>query len=165
MNIKIESGAKVQITDKPIYNIHGDVVQQKVVQVKDGTNTDNEQPHFPLNKTTDEGIRIYNALTTEKFMQGRIDSWLYLLGFSDQKPLHKQLVQWLGTKEQLRVMLRMLFERLIKENGLSVADIERLTPLCFIDKKGNPLHLAKPREESSMEIDKLKEIFRPSSDI
>ena len=31
MNIKIESGAKVQITDKPIYNIFGDVVQQKTV--------------------------------------------------------------------------------------------------------------------------------------
>lgn len=165
MNIKIESGAKVQITDKPIYNIHGDVVQQKVVQVKDDTNTEKEQPHFPLNNTLDEGIRLYNALTTEKFIQAAIDSWLYLLGFSDQKPLHKQPVQWLGTKEQLRVMLRLLFERLIKENGLSVADIERLTPLCFIDKKGNPMHLAKPREETSMEMDKLKEIFRPSSDI
>ena len=31
MKIKIESGANVQITDKPIYNIHGDVVQQKIV--------------------------------------------------------------------------------------------------------------------------------------
>ena len=165
MNIKIESGAKVQITDKPIYNIHGDVVQQKVVQVEDGTNTKKEQPHFPLHDTLDEGIRLYNALTTEQFMKVTVDSWLYLLGFSDQKPLHKQPVQWLGTKEQLRVMLRLLFERLIKENGLSVTDIERLTPLCFIDKKGNPMHLAKPREESSMEMDKLKEIFRPSSDI
>ena len=29
MNIKIEPGANVQITDKPIYNIFGDVVQQK----------------------------------------------------------------------------------------------------------------------------------------
>ena len=30
MNIKIEPGANVQITDKPIYNIYGDVVQQSV---------------------------------------------------------------------------------------------------------------------------------------
>lgn len=165
MNIKIESGAKVQITDKPIYNIHGDVVQQKVVQVEDGTNTKKEQSHFPLHDTPDKGIRLYNALTTEKFMQVTVDSWLYLLGFSDQMPFHKQPIQWLGTKEQLRVMLRMLFERLIQENGLSVTDIERLTPLFFIDKKGNPMHLAKPREEKSMEMDKLKEIFRPSSDI
>lgn len=31
MNIKIETGAKVQITDKPIYNIYGDVVNEKNV--------------------------------------------------------------------------------------------------------------------------------------
>ena len=29
MNIKIEPGAKVQITDKPIINVFGDVVQHK----------------------------------------------------------------------------------------------------------------------------------------
>jgi len=33
MNIKIESGAKVQITDKPIVNVFGDVVQHKEVNV------------------------------------------------------------------------------------------------------------------------------------
>ena len=31
MDIKIESGANVQITDKPIYNIYGDVVNEKKV--------------------------------------------------------------------------------------------------------------------------------------
>jgi hypothetical protein len=33
MNIKIESGANVQITDKPIVNVFGDVVQFKEVKV------------------------------------------------------------------------------------------------------------------------------------
>ena len=33
MNIKIDSGANVQLTDKPIYNIFGDVVQQKTVSI------------------------------------------------------------------------------------------------------------------------------------
>jgi hypothetical protein len=162
MNIKIESGANVQITDKPIYNIYGDVVQQKVIQVGDSTNKE-DFPHFPLNNTNNEGIRLYKALTADGFMQGALDSWLFLLGFSDQKPLHIIPIKWLGTKEQLRVMLRMLFERLIKENALSVADIERLTPHCFVDKKDKPMQLAKPREETSMEMDQLKEIFRPSA--
>lgn len=42
MNIKIESGANVQITDKPIVNVFGDVVQHKEVNVcpeKNNTNT------------------------------------------------------------------------------------------------------------------------------
>lgn len=33
MNIKIESGANVQITDKPIVNVYGDVVQHKEVHI------------------------------------------------------------------------------------------------------------------------------------
>lgn len=33
MNIKIEPGAKVQITDKPIINVFGDVVQRKEVHI------------------------------------------------------------------------------------------------------------------------------------
>lgn len=159
MNIKIEPGANVQITDKPIYNIYGDVVQQKVIQVEDGMN-DDEITHFPLNNTPDEGIRIYEALTQKHFMEGALDSWLYLLGFSDQKPNRLILMKWLGTKEQLRVMLRLIFEKLVKEGSLSVADIERLTPHCFIDKNGKATKLAKPKEELSTEIDYLNSIFR-----
>lgn len=165
MNIKIEPGANVQITDKPIYNIYGDVVQQKVVQVDDGTNMKEESPHFPLNHTKDEGIGLYKALTADNFMQGTLDSWLFLLGFSDQKPLHVTPIKWFGTKEQLRVMLRMLFKMSIQDNALSVADIDKLTPHCFIDKKDQPMKLAKPREEISMEMDRLKEIFRPLADV
>lgn len=37
MNIKIEPGANVQIKDKPIVNVYGDIVQHKVIQVADGT--------------------------------------------------------------------------------------------------------------------------------
>ena len=33
MNIKIEAGAKVQITDKPIVNVFGDVVQHKEIHI------------------------------------------------------------------------------------------------------------------------------------
>ena len=164
MNIKIESGAKVQITDKPIYNIYGDVVQQKTVQAADEDIKEEKLLHFPLNNTKDEGVRLYEALTQGHYMRGALDSWLFLMGFSDQKPLHINVTKWLSTKEQLRVMLRLLFERLINEKALSVADIKRLTPYCFIDKNGNPIQLAKPKEEFSKEMDMLREIFRPYSD-
>lgn len=164
MNIKIEKGANVQITDKPIYNIHGDVVQQKIVQAADENKKAEELLHFPLNNTQDEGIRLYEALTQWNYMQGALDSWLFLMGFSDQKPLHLNVTKWLGTKEQLRVMLRLLYERLIKDKALSVADIERITPHCFMDKNDKPMRLAKPKEEFSKEMDRLREIFRPKSD-
>lgn len=159
MKIKIEPGARVQITDKPIYNIFGDVVQQKIVQGVDANKR--ERQHFPLNNTIDEGFRLFNELKEEKFMQCSIDSWLFLMGFSEQEPLRVNMIKWLGTKEQLRVMLRMLFDTQINEKALSVADLERLTPLCFIDKKGKPMNLAKQKDEISQRMEKLKEIFRP----
>ena len=64
MKIKIEPGARVQITDKPIYNIFGDVVQQKIVQGVDANKR--ERQHFPLNNTIDEGFRLFNELKEEK---------------------------------------------------------------------------------------------------
>jgi len=167
MKIKIESGANVQFTDKPIYNnfIFGDVVQQKVVQVEKGDNKKEVHPHFPLNNTKDEGIRLFNALTSENFMQATIDSWLFLMGFSDQEPIRINPIKWLCNKEQLRVMLRLIYDRLINENAYSWADIEKLTPHCFIDKKGNPMELAKAKEEPSQKTDRLREIIRPNTDL
>lgn len=165
MNITIESGAFVQFTDKPINinHFYGDVVQQNIVQVENCADKQDENLHFPLNNTKDEGIRIFEALTQKHFMEGALDSWLYLLGFSDQKPNRLILMKWLGTKEQLRVMLRLIFEKLVKEGSLSVAGIERLTPHCFTDKNGKPMKLAKPKEENSFEMDTLTEIIRPKS--
>jgi hypothetical protein len=121
--------------------------------------------HFPLNSTKDEGIRVHDSLTKESFMEGPIDSWLFLMGFVEQKPAHITAIKWIGNKEQLRVMLTLLFDGFIKEKSISVAEIERLTPCCFVDKKGNPMKLAKPREENSQRMDKLIEIFRPNSDL
>ena len=127
-------------------------------------NKQEEQKHFPQNSTKEEGIRIFNELTEGRFIQGPEDSWLFLMGFVEQIPNKIKAITWLGTKEQLRVMLRMLYERLINENALSVAEIERLTPICFINRKGESMELARPRKESSTEMDKLIEIIRPSND-
>ena len=164
MNIKIEPGANVQITDKPIYNIYGDVVQQTVVHV-DGNIKEDDCSHFPQHSTRDEGVRIYNALVKEYFIDGPIDSWLFLMGFVEQKPTHIKAMKWIGTKEQLRVMLTLLYDRLIKEKSISVAEIERLAPCCFVDKKGNPMKLAKKKEEPCQKTDILIKIIRPNSDL
>lgn len=119
-------------------------------------------PHFPLHSNKDEGLRLFDGLTDKSFMQGHQDSWLFFMGFVEQKPQKVKKIIWMGNKEQLRVMLRMLNEDSLNSNSLSVAEIERLTPKIFVDKNNNPLKLAKPKEENSQMMDKLKEIFRPS---
>lgn len=165
MNIKIEPGANVQITDKPIYNIYGDVVQQKVVQVEDSTKKEEDIPHFPLNKTKDEGVSLYNFLSENQYIKVPLDSWLFLMGFVVEKPKIVVSITWLTTKEQLRTMLVNSFESLITNKTLKKADLERLAPKCFVDKNGKPLYLPKSKPEYSMKMDKLVDFFRPSSDV
>ncbi|MCR5819004.1 MAG: hypothetical protein K6F89_07905 [Prevotella sp.] len=58
MNIKIEPGAKVQITDKPIYNIFGDVVQNKTVSL--GHKPFSQQP--PTEDTTISTDQLQSAI-------------------------------------------------------------------------------------------------------
>lgn len=73
MNIKIEPGAKVQITDKPIVNIYGDVVQFKEVHIHsqeyEQESEDVEYEEMKDNNATTEGC-IRRCL--EKLMQERI---------------------------------------------------------------------------------------------
>ncbi len=145
------NGAQINV----ITGDHAEVSYQKVGK-------EEEQPHFPLHGNKDEGMRIYDSLAQESLMQGQQDSWLFFMGFVEQKPLKARKIMWTGTKEQLRVMLRMLNEDSINNKSLSVADMERLTPQIFVDVNNNPLKLAKPKEEISKTMDKLIKIFRPS---
>lgn len=75
MNIKIESGANVQITDKPIVNVYGDVVGTKVAgNVAEGQQSstppannqqerDEEQFHFVHPELDEEEAwRIHDAV-------------------------------------------------------------------------------------------------------
>ena len=124
----------------------------------------NSVPHFPYSKTKDEGVALYNFLTKNSYAKVPIDSWLYLMGFVTEMPQKVVPITWLQTKEQLRTMLYLSFEQLINDNSVKKADLEKLVPLCFKDKDGNTMTLAKPKTEQSFGIDHLTKFFRPSSD-
>ena len=108
---------------------------------------------------------MFTLSSAKEFIEGPIDSWLFLMGFVEQKPAHIKAIKWIGNKEQLRVMLTLLFDELINEKSLSLAEIERLASCCFVDKKGNPMKMAKKKEEPCQKTDILKKIIRPNSDL
>lgn len=54
MNIKIESGANVQITDKPIYNIYGDVVNEKNILTPVSGKPEESQSKKPESRKADK---------------------------------------------------------------------------------------------------------------
>lgn len=146
----------------PMFDIH----DNEHVHIHNSALTDSkdEVPHFPYNKTKDEGVALYNFLTKYSYAKVPLDSWLYLMGFVTEKPQKVVPITWLQTKEQLRTMLFLSFEQLINDNSVKKADLEKMVPLCFKDKDGNTMKLAKHKEEPSFGIDHLTKFFRPSSD-
>lgn len=130
------------------------------------TNKEQEDaPHFPLNKTKDDGVRLYDFLTAGHYMNVPLDSWLFLMGFVTERPKKVVAIQWLTTMEQLRIMLRKSFEDLIEKKSVKLVDLRNLVPLCFVDDEGKPAKLPKAKQEFSPQMDRLEEFFRPSSDL
>ena len=147
----------------PMFDIHDNEHVHITTQAQ--LTNQSQQPHFPLNKTKDEGVKLYDFLTKSKYITAPLESWLYLMGFVTEKPEKIVPITWLTTKEQLRTMLRLSFENLIDNKSVKIADLQRLTTKCFVDNKGNRMNIPKAKKEYSPEIDKLEKFFRPSSDI
>lgn len=109
MDIKIESGANVQITDKPIVNVYGDVVQHKEVHIHSDEKTepsdmaeearhtapacsspsrDEEQFHFIHPELNDEEAwRIHDAVKRVVVRQKVTDICLYLKSLKQEGKL------------------------------------------------------------------------------
>lgn len=60
MNIKIESGAKVQITDKPIVNVYGDIVQKNELHIHPKDN-EQEPEDVEFEEVKDESVQTANC--------------------------------------------------------------------------------------------------------
>ena len=73
MNVKIESGANVQITDKPIVNVYGDLVQHKNVYThpeKNNTNTDDAKGKAAILTENKEFMRIMQFASVASYTFG-----------------------------------------------------------------------------------------------
>lgn len=78
MNVKIESGANVQITDKTIVNVYGDLVQHKNVYThpeKNNTNTDDAKGKAAILTENKEFMRIMQKAVEAGFCEQ--DGWQY----------------------------------------------------------------------------------------
>jgi len=71
------------------------------------------------------------------------------------KDLKAKPIQWLKNKQLLR---ELLTHPKIKCD-LSIADMERLTPTMFVDKKGQSIKLAKNKVEPNEDSDKLRDFL------
>lgn len=152
MNIKIESGANVQITDKPIYNIYGDVVKEKNVlpqvpfckkKKKQSEKTESRKPDFnPVTATfkKDGTVLIANItlvfqfLVEKKWIANNSNPDVFLALFSGYTS--EQSIVWLKAKGVLRDLFKMLIDEKIIScpKGYSYLQI---VSSHFTDQEGN----------------------------
>lgn len=137
LNMFVESGAKV------VYQESG---------------APSASPHFPLNGREEEGRQWFQFLVSRGFIASDSDlgSWLYLMGFSASQPELLRRVAWMKTVETARLMLCRVHGRL----KLPFTKMKELAAQCFT-KQGQPLSLAKPRKECSLDADAI-ETFVPT---
>ena len=142
LNMFVESGAKV--------------VYQEV-------NTQNTAaPHFPLNKSEEEGRQWFQFLVSKGFIAADSDlgSWLYVMGFSSNQPEAVKLIAWQKTVETARLMIC----RIHGNRKLTFTRMKELASQCFT-KQGKPLQLAKPKKEYSGDADAIENFLPTVSDL
>ena len=118
-------------------------------------------PHYPLEGTVEQGLRVMQQLVEGAFISPTTDeaSWLYLMGYSAACPSSLRRVVWLKNVQLAQEMLRLRCRPAIDRGQLTVARLTALAPLCFSHPDGEALRLAKNKEMPSVDSDRLKEIF------
>lgn len=128
---------------------------------------DEHQKHFPYLNSFDKGIRLFNMLVEGEFISKETESnsFLFLMGCSNEEPENLKPIMWMKTKQLLREMLEGAYRVPIENGSVTKAELEQLVPLCFVDKNGEELNLAKPKAVPSHESDKLSKFFATFSDL
>ena len=90
------------------------------------------------------------------------DDWLYIFGYATPDPQSTVKIQWLGSKELFRLFLEYWYEEEYISKRIKRVTYINITPFCFLDSRGNPMHLSKAREEDGPIPALIKKIFRPN---
>lgn len=121
--------------------------------------------HFPVNKSEEEGRQWFDYLIQKGFIapDSEMDVWQFVMGFSTNQPAEVRPIEWLKTVETARMMLTKIHGNLLESKQLTVVRMKELASQCFT-KKGEPLKLAKPRRETSIDADAIDQFVPTFSD-
>jgi len=173
---------KLEAIRKSGITVAGDLVLEKHVEYEVGNVEDGgigiqiingkdamhakSAPHFPLNKSEEEGRQWFEFLVKGGFIADdtALGCWQYYMGFSVEQPEELRPIAWLKTVETARMMIRKVHSNLIDAKKLSVVKMEELASKCFT-KQGEPLKLAKPKKEISADADEIENFLPTISDL
>ncbi len=122
--------------------------------------------HFPMNGNEALGRQWFEFLTMRGFIAAdtEIGCWQYVMGFSAEQPTDIRPIEWLKTKETARLMIHKVNKRQLASKQMTVVRLNELTAQCFT-KNGEPLKLAKAKEETSLDAEAIENFFPTISDL
>lgn len=107
---------------------------------------------FPLTLTKNDLLKLYSLLKEKNMIDDHTPecSFLYWFGYGEYT-LNITPIRWTETKQ----VLRELLEGLYKRKGTVFADIERTASICFLQRDGKPMKLAKNKPKPSYSSDAI----------
>ncbi len=129
-------------------------------------NSSAQAPHFPQNSDERIGKQWFDFLIKRGFIAAdtEISCWQYVMGFSTNQPSEIRPIEWIKTKETARMMISKVNEHLLETKQMTQVRMNELTAQCFT-QKGEPLKLAKPRKETSIDADDIENFVPTISDL
>ena len=127
---------------------------------------DESIPHFPLIGNRKKGSELYEDLIVKGFIHRdtKKDCWLYVMGFSTEKPKEFKPINWLASKELARYLIEKVYDGVKNEGIVTMKRLEELVEACFIHK-GKKLKLNSrkpyPSYKSGLLEDIIEKFFRP----
>jgi len=115
-------------------------------------------PQLPTNLTNEQRGLLFDLLVKYKFIPETTNKKNFIWTFGtpvENMPKHWQSTIWNKNKQLLRELLNPF-----KKSNLKIADIEKLVPLLFKDKKGNPFTLTKNKCIPSLDSDIIADIHK-----
>ena len=86
-------------------------------------------------------------------------SFLYCMGCTAEIPENIKLIRWKKSKQLLREMLSLFFDKELANGSYKKVDIEEMVPMCFVDKNGNKMILPNNKPVLTADSDLLTAFF------
>ena len=149
-----------------IYN-YGNIFEAGATQINNyyGGNRSSGNPQLPAKLSRTQAEKLFEFLKQHMFLgaDASLDSWLQVMGC--QMAQQWEPVCWQKTKETLRLLLTRIYAEDLERKAFKHKDLVKMVSHCFVDSKGAPLELSKPKKENSVDADLIENFLPTISDL
>lgn len=153
--IKVENGIRYPEKQKRLSQAFDYIEAYFSISLFDDDEINKDVFLFPKIFDNDYCFLLYDFLKNNNLICNNTNYSDFQYWFRCNNKENPKPIVWIGTKQLARELLEYLFKERIKP----FADIERIVSKCFINKKGEPVKLAKNKKTYCLESDQIEKFF------